>query len=327
MLEIEYIDINEIKPYRGNAKKHPKDQIEQIKASMEEFGNLDPIGIWHDEIVEGHGRYIAAKELGFDKLPVIRLEGLTDEQRKAYSLVHNQLTMNSGFELFESEDGEEGDEEGYYGDERERTYNAYNLGDFDVSDCEGFYQMPKIYPCDVVPDDIKSFNYMMSATERDFGIHFYCDDYQFERIWNRPYEYIDKLGEFQCAFTPDFSLYLDMPMAMKIWNVYRSRMIGQIMQRSGLNVIPTVSWAEEDTFDFAFDGLPKEASLSISTIGVKQDPEATRIWKAGMDVMMGKLNPKRVLVYGGELEYDYGNTEVIYYRNITTDRMADIVKE
>ena len=98
-LKIEYVPIGSIKPYKNNAKLHPKEQIEQIKKSMQEFGNIDPIGVWHNEIVEGHGRFQAAKELGIDIVPVIRLDELTDEQRKAYALVHNKLTMNSDFDI------------------------------------------------------------------------------------------------------------------------------------------------------------------------------------------------------------------------------------
>lgn len=98
-LRIEYVPINTLKPYLGNAKEHPDWQIEQIKLSMEEFGNLDPIGVWHDEIVEGHGRLIAAKELGYEEVPVIRLDGLSDQQRRAYTIVHNKLTMNTDFDL------------------------------------------------------------------------------------------------------------------------------------------------------------------------------------------------------------------------------------
>ena len=98
-LKIEYVDINSIKPYEKNAKLHPKEQIEQIKQSIEMFGMDDPIGIWKDEIVEGHGRLIACKELGYTEVPIIRLDHLTDEERKAYTLAHNKLTMNSDFDL------------------------------------------------------------------------------------------------------------------------------------------------------------------------------------------------------------------------------------
>lgn len=97
-LKIEYVDISSIKPYKNNAKKHPKEQIEQIKKSIEEFGMNDPIGIWKDEIVEGHGRLIACKELGMNEVPIIRLDHMTDEERRAYILAHNKLTMNSDFD-------------------------------------------------------------------------------------------------------------------------------------------------------------------------------------------------------------------------------------
>lgn len=98
-LKIEYVDINSIKPYEKNAKLHPEEQIEQIKKSIDMFGFNDPIAIWKDEIVEGHGRLIACKELGMTEIPIIRLDHLTDEERKAYILAHNKLTMNSGFDL------------------------------------------------------------------------------------------------------------------------------------------------------------------------------------------------------------------------------------
>ena len=98
-LKIEYVDIDSIKPYKNNAKQHPKEQIEQIKKSIEQFGMDDPIGIWKDEIVEGHGRLIACKELSYTKVPIIRLDHLTDEERKAYTLAHNKLAMNSDLDL------------------------------------------------------------------------------------------------------------------------------------------------------------------------------------------------------------------------------------
>lgn len=97
-LEIEYVDISDIKPYEHNAKLHPREQVEQIKRSIKDYKMCDPIGIWHNEVVEGHGRLLACKELGFEKVPVIRLDHLTDEQRKEYILVHNKTTMNSDFD-------------------------------------------------------------------------------------------------------------------------------------------------------------------------------------------------------------------------------------
>lgn len=98
-MEIIKIPIEDITPDPNNAKDHPGWQIEQIKNSVEQFGNLDPIGVWGDRnlIVEGHGRYEALKELGYHEAECIRLDWLTEEERRAYALAHNKLTMNSGF--------------------------------------------------------------------------------------------------------------------------------------------------------------------------------------------------------------------------------------
>lgn len=97
-LKIKYVDAESLKTYANNAKEHPAEQVEQIKQSIEQFGFNDPIAVWKDnEIIEGHGRLLAALELGIKKVPVISLDGLTDEQRRAYMVIHNKLTMNSDF--------------------------------------------------------------------------------------------------------------------------------------------------------------------------------------------------------------------------------------
>lgn len=344
-LIIEYMPIDDLKPYENNAKIHTREQIEQIKASIQEFGMNDPVAIWKDNIIiEGHGRLIACKELGFAELPVIRLDGLTDDERKAYTLVHNKLTMNtdfnidllneeleaieidmtefgfedlSGFDDFDDEE-EDFEDDGYYGDERERTNRAYNL-DLIEELTNDFWQMPVIECDDFIPDDLIGFNYAKSSENKKCGIHFYVDDYQFERIWNYPEKYVDVLEQYECILTPDFSLYLDMPMPMKIWNIYRSRLIGQYFQKRGIKVIPTISWAEEETFKFCFKGIPKGSIVSISTIGVKQDENALKIWRDGVSEMIKQIEPKAILVYGGKLDYDFKDIQVYYYENKVTE--------
>ena len=97
-MEIVKLKIDDIIPYENNAKEHPKEQIEQIKKSIRDFGNNDPIAIDENNvIIEGHGRLLALKELGYKEVECIILKGLTDEQKNAYRLVHNKLTMNSDF--------------------------------------------------------------------------------------------------------------------------------------------------------------------------------------------------------------------------------------
>lgn len=99
-MEIIKMSIDEVTPYEKNAKLHPREQIEQIKKSILEFGNNDPIAIdKNNVIIEGHGRWMALKELGFKEIEVIKLGHLTEDQRKAYTLIHNKLTMNTDFDI------------------------------------------------------------------------------------------------------------------------------------------------------------------------------------------------------------------------------------
>ena len=103
-LKIEYLPIDSLKPYERNARKHTDNDIDAIIASIKEFGFDDPIGIWHDTIVEGHGRLLAAKKLGMDTVPVIRLDHLTDEQRRAYTLAHNRTAELSEWDFVVRDD-------------------------------------------------------------------------------------------------------------------------------------------------------------------------------------------------------------------------------
>ena len=99
-MKLEKVNIDNIRMYENNAKEHPDWQIEQIKNSIQEFGYNDPIAIdENNTIIEGHGRYLALKELGYAGIEVIRLNNLTEEQKTAYAIVHNKLTMNTEFNI------------------------------------------------------------------------------------------------------------------------------------------------------------------------------------------------------------------------------------
>lgn len=91
-MKLDYLSIDKITPYEKNARKHQDVDVDAIVKSIKEFGFNDPIGVWGKKniIVEGHGRLQAAKKLGMKEVPVIHLDDLTDEQRRAYTLAHNK---------------------------------------------------------------------------------------------------------------------------------------------------------------------------------------------------------------------------------------------
>lgn len=347
MRRYENVSIEKLIPYKNNAKIHDEKQIEQIAKSIKEFGFINPVLIDENyQIIAGHGRILGAKRLGMEEVPCLFVEDLTDKQKRAYILADNRLTelgkwdkellkveleaLNdvdfditlTGFELEDFIDFSDIDE--YYGDERERTNKAYNLDLVNYVDMTNdFWQMPVIENDGYVPTDLTGFNYAKTKKDKNTGIHFFVDDYQFERVWNNPEKYVGILADYDCILSPDFSLYMDMPMPMKIWNVYRSRQVGAYYQSRGLRVIPTISWAEKETFEFCFKGIPKGSIVAISTIGVKQNEDARKIWEDGVAEMIRQIEPSTIIVYGGKLEFDYGDIEVVYFENKVTERWSN----
>ncbi|MDR2672175.1 MAG: DUF4417 domain-containing protein [Coriobacteriales bacterium] len=204
--------------------------------------------------------------------------------------------------------------------ERLRTDNSYNLRHISKDDCSGEWEMPTIECQGHTPKDLIPFNCAKTSNEYSSGIHFFIDDYQFERVWNDLPGYVDILKKFDCVMSPDFSLYLDMPLPMKIWNVYRSRAVGHFWQKSGLTVIPTLSWAGPETFVFCFEGIPQGSIVAVSTIGIKNSARTKAIWHDGMAEAIRQLEPETVLVYGSSTGFDFGNTKTIEYPTFTEVR-------
>lgn len=345
-MKIENININKIKPYANNPRFNDE-AVDYVANSIREFGFKVPVVIdKNNVIITGHTRIKAAKKLGIEKVPCIRADDLTEDQVKAFRIADNKVGELASWDYtklaVELEDIEidmgafdidiesyapdiqEEDDDGWYGDERERTNRAYNLDIIDYSNLTNdFWQMPIIKCDDFIPEDLIWFNYAKTSTNKRTGVHFYVDDYQFERVWNYPEKYVDILQEYDCILSPDFSLYMDMPMPMKIWNIYRSRQIGAYYQSKGIKVIPTISWAEPDTFEFCFQGIPEGSIVSVSTIGVKEDPEALKIWRGGMDAMIDTINPKAIVIYGGKLDYDYRGIKTVYFENKVIEKWKE----
>src|SRR2546430_6431623 len=96
---IEHVSVQSLKPYPGNARRHSRAQIKQIAASIERFGFNNPALIADDgEIVAGHGRVAAAKLLGIETVPAVRLSHLTEVERRAYVIADNKLALNAGWD-------------------------------------------------------------------------------------------------------------------------------------------------------------------------------------------------------------------------------------
>lgn len=121
----------------------------------------------------------------------------------------------------------------------------------------GEYQIPEIQPTQYKKCEFIPFNYAKGCKDKEGkGVHFFIDDYQFNRIWNAPDRYLDMLSKFTHVMSPDFSTYTDFPKAIQIYNHYRKHWVGVYLQMYGIDVIPTISWSDRDSFEWCFDGEP-----------------------------------------------------------------------
>lgn len=206
----------------------------------------------------------------------------------------------------------------------------YNLPLLQKVRTVGRYDMPMLAKQDVTPPDaLVGFNYATGKKAvKHCGIHFFIDDYQFQRVWNQPDRYIAPLKRFQCVLTPDFSTYMDMPEAMKIYNVFRSRLIGAYWQACGLKVIPTLQWAGPESFQYCFSGIPSNSTVAVSTVGANDNPTAELYWRLGMRCAIDRLAPGKILLYGDAIPFfDFSGIEVITYKNSNAERMKKWAEE
>lgn len=152
-LKIEYINIDKLKAYDKNARKHEQYDIEQIAKSIEKYGFNDPIGIWSDKniIVEGHGRVLASKKLGLKEVPCIRLDHLTNEERREYAIMHNKTAELSAWDddllRLELEDLDFGDFDVDFGFEEEVKFSEEELDEFFEDAGEQKAKEPKTIKC------------------------------------------------------------------------------------------------------------------------------------------------------------------------------------
>ncbi len=164
----------------------------------------------------------------------------------------------------------------------------------------GEYGIPQIEPtpyeggCKFIP-----FNYARTCKDRqNKGVHFFIDDYQFNRLWNDIDRYVDMLREFRYVMSPDFSTYTDFPKAIQIYNHYRKHWVGTYLQEAGVKVIPTISWSTEDSFGWCFNGEPEGATVAVSSVGCMGSRTKKELFLAGYEAMIDRLHPETIIFYG-----------------------------
>lgn len=168
--------------------------------------------------------------------------------------------------------------------------------------------IPEIQPTTYKKCDFIPFNYVKGCKDKSGkGVHFFIDDYQFNRLWNAPDRYLDMLSNFTYVMSPDFSTYTDFPKAIQIYNHYRKHWVGAYFQMHGINVIPTISWSDKDSFEWCFDGEPVGGVVAVSSVGCMNSRKRKELFTDGYREMMDRLKPKTIIFYGNVPEECEGN--------------------
>lgn len=177
--------------------------------------------------------------------------------------------------------------------------NFENLDKFSFSGV-GKYEIPQIDPETKYPGgEFVGMNYALTEKFPESKImHCFVEDYQFIRYWNNPDKYLPVLSKFSAVCSPDFSTYTDMPLAMQIYNHYRKHWLAAYWQLNGITVYPTISWSDEKSYDWCFDGEPVGGVVAVSSVGTQKNKESKRLFLLGYEEMMKRLNPAWVIFYG-----------------------------
>lgn len=158
-------------------------------------------------------------------------------------------------------------------------------------------------------------------------VHFFTPDFLFERVWYHPRSNLEFLKQFKAVCSPDFSQYTDMPRSMAIWNSYRKQWLGRYWQENGIKVIPTVTWSDEDSFEYCFDGMPHESLVAVSSVGCEKSLEARENFYAGFVKMQEVLNPSQILFYGNKPHWLEGAENVVFIAPAYKHRFNKAEKE
>lgn len=178
-------------------------------------------------------------------------------------------------------------------EEVKRRMDALNLK-------KGHYKPENKYGFPVIRKQDFEVKKLVQFGNNDFigTAHFFIDDFKFERVWNKPKKYLNVLKRYGGVLSPDFSLYTDYPIALQIYNTYRSRWCGRYWQDHGINVIPTVEWSTPESYEFCFQGIEEGSTIAISSMGCLRDKNALKLFKQGFNEAIKQLKPEKILFYG-----------------------------
>jgi len=173
----------------------------------------------------------------------------------------------------------------------------------------GRYRAPLMDPSSLPAADLLSrewigFNFATNCPDpQDHIVHFFVDDYQFERVWKDPVRYTDMLKKFYAVVAPDFSMFVDWPDAVNIYNHYRKQWLSCWWQDHGVRVIPDLCWTiDPSSYEWCFDGIPAGSQVCVTTLGGfgrgTRSHALLPAWLDGYHAALERLRPSSMIIFG-----------------------------
>ncbi|MGN1258799.1 MAG: DUF4417 domain-containing protein [Christensenellales bacterium] len=176
----------------------------------------------------------------------------------------------------------------------------------------GKYGMPLIKRQDIDLEKIELFAFTKTKhndeENQNKTIHFFTYDWNFESVYEKPEESLEKLDQYYALLTPEFSTYKDMPLARQIDSVFKNRWCGAFWQKQGMTVIPTISWGSIPCLEFCFDGIEKGSVVAVSTYTREDNKDGFML---GYNKMLEIVEPSAIICYGTPFPEMKGNIKAI----------------
>lgn len=209
------------------------------------------------------------------------------------------------------------------GKEKETRRRKLTCGNLHLSKDMEFtaeLEMPIVKPYDgSIPPDLIGFN-ELSCQRYRAGVHFFLDDYSFSRLWNGLDRYTPVLAKYRCVIAPDYSFYVDMSKQVNLQSLYKNNFVSAYWQNVGIQVIPTVSWGNVDSFEYCFDGKPKHSVLAIGAVGMSRNKWAIELFEYGISQTIERLQPTALMIYGTSIKLRGLSVPVYYYEDFINSK-------
>ncbi len=162
----------------------------------------------------------------------------------------------------------------------------------------GKFEMPIIHKQNIDLNKIEFLSYVnakkVDEDNKNKTIHFFTYDWLFDKVYDKAFDEVEKLKQYYALLSPDFSIFTDMPLPLQIYSVFKNRWCGAYWQSLGLKVIPTISWGDEKSFDFCFEGVEKGSVVAVCTY-YRENCE--RDFMLGYNKMLEIIQPSLVICY------------------------------